>query len=712
MGLFDRLLSLVGGNGNGSAVATAAPPAAPSVPATPRAMLKSRVSALAAGREHKTTPRGTLLQQLKEHGWEIKPQAARDQADKGSPVVPHILTFTGYSSLGRVYRNPDEAIRHSQTNAIYMRNDLATMECIEARQRLVALGPWRLETDNMRAAKDKELCETLTKIVKEIPRFTEYRRNLQEAIWYGRHAIQGTFGDVKIAGRKCCTLTAGCYGPAWAPINGDKLAFRYGSNQVGIRIGWSLPDSQQAFFDEDGKERRVEITSGYGRCYFLDAQDRERVTLHKHMIEDGDYLDSVSAGSLHGVGIRSRIYWTWFQKQSVLQLLMEYLERSAVGFEVWTYPWGNAKALEETQNAAINRTGFGKNVVFVPRMPNDPDLYSFTHQETGLQGIEMIDNIIHRYFEWQIKRYILGQITSSEPEGAGLGSSGLTDFQADTLSNIIKYDAQNSDETMSTDLIATLQRKNRHVLPVGTEETRVRFKTDTEDEELKEKMDSVEKAVKLGLRVKVDDCYDFLGLEKPLDQDETIGGQPETAGVAPGAQSIMGTAQPGESVLDLLKRHIGGDEGQAGGQPGGSPPEAPPAPPADPAASLAEQFAKQDAKLERVLGELERYRGGRGDAYSRGYDAIEWTPPARDDRRPVPEPASLGKTRHANELAAAEVAKYSRRAITRKERREAVKHILEIVGVEIGVRPRDAIAYVDAVVWDGFKMLEGSHHGN
>jgi len=560
----NRIAGMISGNGRPS---PSQPGPAMAAAPDPKSLMKARISALQTG-EHARTPTGSILEQLRRDGWEIKPGAMGDASKNvgramdhdGSPVVPHILTYTGYSSLGRVYRNPDEAIRHSHVNALYMRNDLATMECVEARQRLVALTPWHLETDNPKSSIEKELCAGMTSILKRIPRWTEYRRSLQEGIWYGRSANQGTFGRTMINGRKCTTLQPSIYGPAWMPINGDKLAFRYGSNQIGIRIGWSLPDSQQSFFDDEGKERQVEITSGYGRCYFLDDEDRERVVLHKHMIEDGDYLDPVAAGSLHGVGIRSRIYWTWYQKHSTLQLLMEYLERSAVGFEVWTYPWGNKAALTETQNAAINRLGFGKNIVFVPRMPNDPDLYSFQHQETGLQGIEMIDNIIHKYFEWQIKRYILGQITSSEPEGAGLGSSGLTDFQADTLANIIKYDAKNSDESITTDLVATLQRKNRHVLPAGTEDVHVRFVSDTEDEEVKEKLEALEKAVGMGLRIKVDDVYETLGYEKPGPDDECIGGQQQTAGVAPGAQSILGTAQPGQSVLDVMRDHIAGQQ--------------------------------------------------------------------------------------------------------------------------------------------------------
>lgn len=452
--------------------------------------------------------------------------------------VPHVITFSSnFGMLGRVYRNPDEAIRHSRENARIMLNDLAVAECVEARQRMVALLPWHLETDDPKNETHKQLVDALTKIVERIHRFTEYRRNVQEAIWYGRMGMQHNYAPTIIQGRKCYTIAPSKNCMGWYPINGDKLCFSQDSNEVALRIGMAFM-GEEYFIDDRGAKRRIElyeenpgklrqsqtdVVTEYNRVYWLSSDERRRMLIHKHMITDAAFEDGLSAGAVHGVGIRSRIYWTWFQKQNTLANLMEYLERSAMGFEIWTYPWGNPEGYENVKTAAISRVGGAKNVVFVPRIPGQEDLYSYEHIEPGLAGINAINELVHQFFNWQIKRYILGQILSSEPEGGGLGSSGISDFQSNTLRDIIKYDACNLEDTFTDELLPELIRVNRNVLPIGSESIRVKFMIDTESDKNEEKLGAIEKAVGMGLKVKADSLYDILGLEKPAEGDEILG---------------------------------------------------------------------------------------------------------------------------------------------------------------------------------------------
>src|SRR5690606_7306906 len=137
----------------------------------------------------------------------------------------------------------------------------------------------------------------------------------------------------------------------WRPVNGDKLVFRYddGSgefdeDQVGIRVGQGFTEGSQV-----AKRWKVErinkvAATDQGLAYFLEHWERSLLAIHKHQIEDGAFEAPELAGSIHGVGIRSRIYWMWYQKQETLAWLMEYLERSAFGIEIWSYPAGNPQA--------------------------------------------------------------------------------------------------------------------------------------------------------------------------------------------------------------------------------------------------------------------------------------------------------------------------------------------------------------------------------
>ena len=121
----------------------------------------------------------------------------------GRYIVPHVDTFIGFvSTFANTYRDYDEATKHSLENARYMRNDCGLMECIEARQRGTALLNWHLEPEDESSHEQKELCKELDRIIRRIVRFTEYRRSLQEAIWYGKQAIQNRLGYMTINGKK------------------------------------------------------------------------------------------------------------------------------------------------------------------------------------------------------------------------------------------------------------------------------------------------------------------------------------------------------------------------------------------------------------------------------------------------------------------------------------------------------------------------------
>ena len=278
----------------------------------------------------------------------------------GQDWLPHIHTVGGRRGIvSQSYLNMDEALRDSQSNAERMRADCAIMECIEARQRASALLNWHIEPENANDPDEQDMVKQLTDIVMATPRFTEFRRTLLEAIWYGRYANVGTFrpGLVKGQFRTVCKR--------WAPRHGDKLVFRYddGSftadpDQVGIRVhaGWQ---GMRSYRDPrtGSMVKQVQPTE-QGLVYWLTPWQRKTMCLHKHMVEDGPYHEPMLAGRVNGVGIRDRIYWTWYAMVECLQRVVEYLDRAAFGIEVWPYQAGNPTSKRDTERGSTRGDGW------------------------------------------------------------------------------------------------------------------------------------------------------------------------------------------------------------------------------------------------------------------------------------------------------------------------------------------------------------------
>jgi len=456
----------------------------------------------------------------------------------GQQALPHIFTISArYGVSSRAYQWADEAMRHSPANAEAMRTECGIMECLEARQRATALLKSHLVPEDKKNARQKEMCAQLTAILERTSMFLDLRRALLEAIWYGRYATAHQFAKERVAG-KWRTLM-----PYWEPRHGDKLVFRFDDrsyrfdpHQIGIRVGAGYQISLP-FKDAWGNERRKIEATQYGLVYWFDKNERKTIAIHKHIIEDGPFNDPQRSGSIHGVGVRDRIYWTWYGMQECLAHLLEYLERTALGIEIWRYPFGNPRAEAATKEAAINRVGGARSVVLVPVPPGEnADLYGVEHIEPGLGGVDALTNIIQNYFAHKIKRYILGQTLTSEAEATGLGS-GVADAHMATFADIVTYDARKLEETITKDIVTPLKEFN---FP-GEDDIQIRFVIDTESEESHEKLEAFEGAWNMGLKIKAEDIYAVIGASKPGDDDEVL----ENPAFMPGANMLGGPGGPG-----------------------------------------------------------------------------------------------------------------------------------------------------------------------
>lgn len=274
--------------------------------------------------------------------------------------------------------------------------------------------------------------------------------------------------------------------------------------------------------------------------------------VHKHHVEDAAYEDGLRAGSIHGIGIRSVIYWEWVQKQETQAFLMEFMERMAGGVQIWKYPQGNEQAAREMRQAAENYNSGHEHILLVPiPMGEAGNQYGVDAFEPGFQGMEALQHLIKDYFNDRVKRYILGQKLSSEAESTGMGS-GVADLHMDTLLQIIKSDATSHEETLTDELVAQIIKINVDKKVWHDPGFRPRLVVETEEADVDKKLEAVLSLMKEGIKFRIKDLYDLVGMAMPGPDDAVNPDAPQPGGQNPGGEPKMpipggkGNAIPGE----------------------------------------------------------------------------------------------------------------------------------------------------------------------
>lgn len=477
----------------------------------------------------------------------------------GQEFLPHIFTVAGtQGALGKAYLNPDEAVMHDPANSERMRNDALISECMRARQLATANLKWHITAENSKDPESKEIANVLTKIVERTPRFTEFKRALLEAVWCGRYAVANQFVSREMDGKR--RILCG----RWEPRHGDKLVFPYNDGKhdfdperLGLRIGTTGLGSGNV------NQKQVEYTQ-FGLTYWLNKAERRTVVLHKHQVEDGPFEDVRVSGRVHGVGVRSQIYWTWYAMNDMMRRAIEYLDRAAFGVELWRFPANNPRAKEETRKAAERHVGGGRTVVLVPVMPGEQsDLYGVDHIEPGLAGVDALLRVIKEFYEEKIKRVIVGQTLTSEAQSTGLGS-GVANAHLATFHDIISYDARNLEESITKDFLRPLHLWN---FP-GYDHLHFKFSIDTESDNVEARLQAYRQAWDMGMGIKTDDIASAIGVSVP-QPDENFVCNPQlyaaikqfSAGmdvVAPQAQSSAQQGQVPPQYQQAIANSIGG----------------------------------------------------------------------------------------------------------------------------------------------------------
>ena len=469
-------------------------------------------------------------------------------------ALPHVLTFSSiWSSANRVYSwRWDEALKTSRADALSMRRDAFLMSILQERRLATAQLNWHLEPEDSRDPRQKGAADLLTKIIRGFPHLQKLFYSLLDAIWYGRYAAQFAYQWQTKQGRRCLVPTA------YSPTNGDKIQYRFRLTTDGPEIEDGTPCILvHSSYVNDLRNAETVLTDRGRALWLRTPYWRERFCIHTHEIDDADFFEGEMAGGVHGVGVRSRIYWMDWIRKEWLSNVSDYLEKVGQGVLIFYYEAGNPESETQAIKAANEQS---RNSVIVWPRPVGQE-----KQGAGVEPITMpmsgSETLLkmQQHMEEIIERYIIGQTGSSRSEAEGLGTHDGAAMQ-DTKYRLIRFDAANLSDSLSTDWVRVLQKWNCPDVPEP-----IKFAFDVDKPNAKDQLEAAAKAWSMGATVKEDEVMEYAGLSKPEEGDRVLKN--------PQFQQQPGMGQPGQQggQGNPLAALMGG--GQQGPAPGEEPQE-------------------------------------------------------------------------------------------------------------------------------------------
>ena len=375
-----------------------------------------------------------------------------ERRDRPRDLIPHERTFAAVWGQGlNLYRSyADEALRANYRDAMAMRRDHLIDELIRQRKFAVTTLPWEIVPDDPKSKEQRKVADRMAQIIKATPRFQNLRNYLGEGIFFGKYGSQGQWLRKRVSGKAAIVYAN------HKPINGDKILFGF-DDVPGILVnsGFTAPG--------------VEFRQGdRGRVMMLaDPAWRERVIVHEFEPVDADFLtEGDMAGAVHGLGLRSRLWFAWRMRMEIASWGLDGLQRLGTAGQLYGfYPAGNADARDNLIDSL--RMLARDNVAVFERNPGgNPDSEIRSIPASGV-AYEVIQSWV-AWCEDAMRRNVLGQNLTSEAAPTGMGSK-VAEAHESTFERYIRFDAGNLDETLTNDLVAVSARHNFGDLGFGLE---------------------------------------------------------------------------------------------------------------------------------------------------------------------------------------------------------------------------------------------------
>lgn len=480
-------------------------------------------------------------------------------------LPPQFQFISIYNPGTSVYRARfDEALRTSQVDALAMWRGGIFQEQL-GRRWYAGLGlRWHIEADDRRDPAQKAAAARYTKVLQAIPRLGDLRAALQERMWYGKAGANLAWGEVTVDGSKCVTVID------HLPVNGDSIGHHFsGAPQIQVN---SVLGSQA------GIPPPTVINNDRGRAILLDTPYwRDQFAIARFRPHAPDWgFESDMALAMYGYGLRGRLYWTWWLREEVTGWHLDALKRfGSNGMLYGFFDESNPQAGDDML-AALKQI-VNENVAVFPKPKGSEPGDIFKQIDAANIAYEVQAQFVDK-MEGVIKRAING---SEETTGGSLGASGYADKAAQ---NIIKVDADEEGEILTSQILEPCIRMNGGPLPF-----RLRVVVQTEQEGVGEKLAAIRALYDMRVPIDVEDAYAIAGISPPRDGANVIQAPDPTALPAPGMPGLpvsgehaADTGRPPASNLPAgLKAEIpremraGGDEADADdgvpGEEGGRP---------------------------------------------------------------------------------------------------------------------------------------------
>ena len=401
--------------------------------------------------------------------------------------------------------NSDLAYRTNRILQRQMRNDPDVMSPLFQREFAVALLDWDLVPAEPKDKGQIKQAGDLKKLIQQnLRRPTEFVRHLADAAWFGPSALNMLYQrlpDEKVAPGD------------WVPFHSDTLLFDE-TGGLGMRVG--VPYQQK-------QPRRTVVPVWDGLGHMFDPLERSAVVLHTWMPQGPDYEEYRQGRyAFAGRGLRDVCWHFWFVKQQALQYWVKFTERYGMGTRIGTFPSGNDAGRDAMDTALRNL--LGDVSVLIPDNAHDnasgKNQYGITildPQAAGRQKVFM--DLIGGYLAGKIKEMIIGQTATTEATSEGLGT-GVSTQHATTFVNLIKYDSRCLGDSLTYELVQPLHRMN-----FGDDSPCPSWRFVVEEVDSDKFLAGVKTYVDLGGTVSKRQVRGRLGLEEPLDDEDTLQGR-------------------------------------------------------------------------------------------------------------------------------------------------------------------------------------------
>lgn len=442
-------------------------------------------------------------------------------------TMPHYMTFVNYMNAAtRTYWwSFDEALRDSQVNSEAMRNDLVIRDALSSRYRSVCMLEDQISPKNKANKSEQFYSNKLTEILHEIPYLQQMKRCLMEAVFFGKYGVQPLCKWDYSTGYKRMIIRS------WYPVHGDKLVFKWdGTPGILVNSLYRTPE--------------VEYTER-GPAYFLRPDQEEVFLWHEFEREDSTYYQPELAGSVHGSGMRGRIYWYWWLRQNAQKYMMSFLKKAGNGYLLVGYPSGNVNAKRAAMSAIEGQEG--NNVIYVPVNNSNGDTLDkvITHVPVQMSGAEMQWTIVTGINE-MIRAAIMGESLTTRGGNTGLGSN-LGEQHGMTADERTKYDAVDL-ETPMNKLVRFLNKKNCPGNPCP----RYTFLADKRNPG--EIMEAANFGLDAGMTIPQSWVEENLGIPQPIGDEAVLARIQPMQGTAVGNQPA-GTPMVGPSGPAQMQRY-------------------------------------------------------------------------------------------------------------------------------------------------------------